>query len=169
VGLNEWSVLVKDARLLKPLFVAYTKLDLWRPIARASTIRGTTYTVAHLDPHIGGYYSPGFLTAGQVVINDSVLAEPIDVQVAVLAHELYHSQSITVGGAANAAACMSEEMNAMVWEAYGYALVVRPDGVETVWTLTEDHRRDLLRQNRLQEEVLLSEGYQRECLGGVVK
>jgi hypothetical protein len=36
LGLAEWDRLVTAARLLAPLFVAYTDLDQWRPIARAS-------------------------------------------------------------------------------------------------------------------------------------
>ncbi len=124
---------MKDARLRLPLFVAYTRLDRLRPIARASAMRGTTYTVARLDPHVGG----------QVVISDTILAEPIDVQAAVLAHELYHSQSPTQDAPRSAAACVSEEVHAMGWEAYAYANVTRTDPTETVWTRSEEHRMEL--------------------------
>ncbi len=165
-GLKEWSSLILDRRLEYPLFVAYTQLSQWRPIARASAARGTTYGVDHLDAAVGGVFLSAPGRKGRVLVNATILDEPIDVQAAVLAHELFHSQS---SPGQTAAACVSEEMHAMDWEAYAYTTIIRPDGIETDWTRGEDARADLWHQNRLQESVLLSEDYQRECLGGVVK
>lgn len=169
LGLAEWDRLVADARLLAPLFVAYTQLDQWRPIARASARRGTIYTVAPLDGGTGGYYTHRSGAPGRVVINATILAEPIDVRVAVLAHELYHSQSAYQDGPQGGAACLTEELHAMAWDAYAYDTVIRPDPVETGWTHEEDHLVTLWHAGQLDQSVLLSAAYQRECLGGVVQ
>ncbi len=155
--------------LIAPLFVAYTTLDQWRPIARASAARGTTYTVSRLDAAIAGEYIRGSVGPGRVVINATILAEPIDVQAATLAHELYHSQSAYQDGPQGGAACLSEELHAMAWDAYAYDTVIRPDPVGTNWTAEEDRLVALWRQDRLSEAVLLSAAYQRECLGDVVR
>lgn len=169
LGLAEWDHLVQDARLLTPLFVAYTDLDQWRPIARASAIRHTTYTVTRLDAAIAGEYIHGAGGPGRVVINATILAEPIDVQAATLAHELYHSQSSYQDGPQGGAACLSEELHAMAWDAYAYDTVIRPDPVETTWTAEEDRLDAQWHAGELDQSVLLSASYQRECLGGVVQ
>jgi hypothetical protein len=169
LGLAEWDHLVRDNRLMLPLFVAYTQLEQWRPIARASARRGTTYTVAHLYDAIAGEYSHGNGGPGRVVINATTLAEPIDVQAATLAHELYHSQSSYQDGPQGGAACLSEELHAMAWDAYAYDTVIRPDPVETKWTKEEDRLDALWHAGQLDQAVLLSAAYQRECLGGVVQ
>lgn len=169
LGLAEWDRLVSDARLIAPLFIAYTKLDQWRPIARASAARGTTYTIAPLDGSVAGEYTHRSGGPGRVVINATILAEPIDVQVATLAHEIYHSQSAYQDGPQGGAACLSEELHAMAWDAYAYDTVIRPDPVETGWTHEEDHLVTLWHAGQLDQAVLLSAAYQRECLGGVVQ
>jgi hypothetical protein len=169
LGLAEWDHLVQDARLLTPLFVAYTQLDQWRPIARASAKRRTTYTVAHLGAAIAGEYMHGTGGPGRVVINATILAEPIDVQAATLAHELYHSQSSYQDNPQGGVACLSEELHAMTWDAYAYDTVIRPDPVATDWTKEEDRLDALWHAGQLDQSVLLSAAYQRECLGGVVQ
>jgi hypothetical protein len=169
LGLAEWDRLVRDDRLITPLFVAYTDLDQWRPIARASARRGTTYTVARLDAAVAGEYRHGNGGPGRVVINETILAEPIDVQAATLAHELYHSQSAYQDGPQGGAACLSEELHAMAWDAYAYDTVIRPDPAETDWTKEEDRLDALWQAGQLDQSVLLSAAYQRECLGGVVQ
>lgn len=169
LGLAEWDQLVTDARLLAPLLVAYTDLEQWRPIARASARRGTTYTVARLDAGIAGEYLHRSGDPGRVVINATILAEPIDVQAATLAHELYHSQSAYQNGPQGGAACLAEELHAMTWDAYAYDTVIRPNPVETGWTHEEDHLVTLWHAGQLDQSVLLSAAYQRECLGGVVQ
>jgi len=166
VGLQGWSALLLDGRLERPLFILYTQLPAFRPIAQASASRGTTYGVDYLNRNIGGIFFSETGKRGRVVINATILNEPTDVQVAVLAHELWHSQSVRAQGAA---ACVSEEMHAMAWEASAYTTIIRPDPSETDWTRGEEARAALWRQNRLQESVLLDADYQRECLGGVVQ
>lgn len=169
LGLAEWDRLVRDPRLLTPLYVAYTTLDQWRPIARASARRGTTYTVARLNDATAGYYTHESGGPGRVVINETILAEPIDVQAATLAHELYHSQSAYQDGPPGGAACLSEELHAMAWDAYAYDTVIRTETVETSWTAAEDRLDTLWHAGQLDQSVLLSAAYQRECLGGVVR
>ncbi|MHB8648268.1 MAG: hypothetical protein ACYDAR_21010 [Thermomicrobiales bacterium] len=169
LGLAEWDRLVRDSRLITPLFVAYTALDQWRPIARASAKRGTTYTVARLDGAIAGEYIPGTSAPGRVVISETILTEPIDVQAATLAHELYHSQSSYQDGPQGGAACLSEELHAMAWDAYAYDTVIRTDRVATMWTAAEDRLVARWQAGQLDEFVLLSAAYQRECLGSVVR
>ncbi len=169
LGLAEWDRLVRDSRLIKPLSVAYTTLDQWRPIARASARRGTIYAVARLADTTAGQYTYGSGGPGRVVINATILAEPIDVQAATLAHELYHSQSAYQDGPPGGAACLSEELHAMAWDAYAYDTVIRTETAETSWTAEEERLDTLWHAGRLEEAVLLNGAYQRECLGGVVR
>lgn len=161
--LAEWSTLA-DQRLLYPLMLGYSALDQWRPLARASVERRVTIVVGPLDGP-GGEYRPD---RRQIAIDAGILAEPIDVQVAILAHEIYHSV-FTVAGEAPYV-CVTDEANAMSWEALGYSRIIRPPGSpDTAWTRTEDVRQADWQAHRLAADVLLNPAYERECLGGEVR
>lgn len=169
VGLREWSVLLLDGRLEYPLFVLYTQVPALRPIIQVSARKGTTYGVERLPDNAGGSFAYRGRSSGRVVIDLSAFDQPIDVQVALLAHELWHSQSLYWSGPLGGAGCLEEEVHAMQMEALAYETVIRPDDRETDWTRYEDHLVELAHQGKLRERVLLDESYQRECLGGVVK
>lgn len=166
VGLKEWSGLILDGRLEYPLFVAYTQLPQWRPVAQAAAIRKTLYSVAPTPEGVIAMYVVNGPNKGRIVVNPKVLDQPIDVLTATIVHETYHASHRTDPGPA---ACLAEEMHAFAWEAQAYDTIVRPDGIETNLTREEDDLVALWHAGRIQERVLLNEGYQRECLGGVVQ
>ncbi len=164
-GLADWSKLAKDPRLELPLFASYTVAAQWRSIARQAAKRGVTLRVAHLDPNTGGEFR-GSWGGGEIVINDLVLSEPIDVQGYVIAHEVFHASHTTPSGPV---ACLEEEAQAFAWGALAYASIVRTDPHEDDWTRGAERVVELWKQGRTREAVLLHDGYQRECLGGVVQ
>lgn len=164
-GLAEWARLAKDPRLELPLFATYTSAEQWRPIARQAAKRGVALRVAHLDPNTGGEFR-GSWDGGEIVINDLVMGEPIDVQGYVIAHEVFHASHTTPSGAVG---CLEEEAQAFAWGALAYASIVRTDPREDDWTRGAERVVDLWKQGRTREVVLLHDGYQRECLGGVVR
>lgn len=164
-GLAEWAKLVKDPRLELPLFATYTAVAQWRPVAQQTAKRGVTLRVAHLDAGTGGEFR-GSWGGGEIVINDLVMGEPIDVQGYVLAHEVFHASHATPSGVVG---CLEEETQAFGWGALAYASIVRTDPREDDWTRGAERVVDLWKHGRTREVVLLHDGYQRECLGGVVR
>ena len=118
-----------------------------------------------------GTYSP---SRNRITVSESLRGYSRQVLAVVLIHETYHVESHRFRGgrpAATAAECLQEEVDAFRLQAswwydrYGRYGERSPNSVErtmnnVMWAWFNDE---------LREFVLLSEGYQNQCLGGVVE
>jgi hypothetical protein len=106
--------------------------------------------------------------SNSIIIDQSVLEAPIEVQAAILSHEMAHAASLSVasslGGQFMAADCLQEEARAAAWELSTY-ISVPHTGSGSLWNASEDLLVGYWKANRLSERIMLTPGYQRECLG----
>ena len=130
---------------------------------------GTDVVFGSLEKNVYGQYSSYY---SRITIDESLRGYPMALA-ATLIHEAYHAQEdMRRGGQPQetAAACLQEEIDAFRIEAewwyeeFGRRGKRNPARVERV-------NNSLLRawiNNDMKEWVLLSEGYQEQCLGGVL-
>ena len=108
----------------------------------------------------------------RIVINESYQHEPLAALASVLAHEVHHSVSglsYYWGKPSWAAECLKDEMLAFAWGAAAWGLFRL--GLDDFWTAGELLAEELYQawqDGRLREYVLTSDGYQEQCLGGVL-
>lgn len=133
-----------------------------------------TITTAHSDVVFGktdgsyGYYSP---SRSRIVVSEEIRDESADVQAAVLIHETIHvAQYSDSKKKRSPAECITEEIEAFKAEAQWWAERYGRDGKDQP-NRVEQRMNNLVlawRAERLEEFVLLSDGYQEQCLGGIV-
>lgn len=133
-----------------------------------------TITTAHSDVVIGktdgsyGYYSP---SRNRIVVSEEIRDESADVLGAVLIHETIHvAQYRDSKKKRSPAECITEEIEAFKAEAQWWAERYGRDGKDQP-NRVEQRMNNLIQawlDKRLEEFVLLSDGYQEQCLGGIV-
>ena len=118
-----------------------------------------------------GVYSP---SRNRIIVNEALRGQSKQVLASILIHETYHVESHHVRGRlpqATAAVCLQEEVDAFRlqaswwYERYGRYGVRYPDRMER----TMNNLMWAWFNEELRKWVLLSEGYQYQCLGGVVE
>lgn len=165
--LPAWGELATTRQLRGALAIAYHFNPAWRPFARAAVERGVTIAWEELDPMTGGHYIGA---KKRVELNSALQEEPGSVLAAVMAHELVHAARLVTskapapGEKRTPAICFKEELLAWAWEASTW-LKVRKGTEQTGLARSFDRLAEAWRNHRLQEWVLLSATYQRQCLG----
>ncbi len=132
---------------------------------------GADVVFGQLPTSVYGRFSP---SRNLITINESLRGQGNAALAAVLIHETYHAQEFLRRGnrAETAAECLQEELDAFRLEAkwwyerYGRYGKRSPNSAERSMN---NLVRAWLNKNLKEDWVLLSEGYQEQCLGGVVR
>jgi len=167
VGLSAWKQLVSDGRVLGGLVIAYQLVPDWRPLAQRAVQQGTRIYAQPLAPGLDGEFRPA---DNVIVINSSILGEASSVIGAIAAHEVYHAATIGPNGQfANAASCVSNELDAYATESHVYEVLRRGDE-RTALSASLDGLIQQWHARQLREKVLVdsSDVYAPECLGGKI-
>ena len=146
-------------------------LDIGRGTAAAILITEADVIFGSLSQYVHGQFRGA---ENRIVINQTLSGQHWTVLAAVLIHETYHAYESYDKGHAwqeTPAACLQEEVSAFRLEASWWYEYYGRGGKRNPATSAERFNNALMwawLNDGLREYVLLSEGYQEQCLGGVV-
>ena len=157
-----------DSVLAKAYRTALMGGDSTLGMAAAATVIAAKTGVVFGPAEGYGYYFPAH---NRIVVKEELRNASADVLAAVLIHETMHvAQYRERSGLRSPAECIEDEIEAFKAEAQWWAERHGRNGKDQA-NLTEQRMNNLVRawlNERLEEFVLLSDGYQEQCLGGVV-